>query len=299
MDKFRVNLRKKMDKYIKLNGISYKYFRKIDGLKDLESIRRNGNTNFKTLFETSKILGIDVRNFLMFDDGTYIFENSFNTFEEFFVFLGRKLKSFRKMKKIRAIDVANKINVNINTVFGLENSRQGMSLKSFYRYLEALEITSDEFFLMDEKYEVKGNNIKNQITIDDFNDRIYELEEIKGRIVGGNININPNTFPTLHGFLKICKSLKVSPGDFFDFNKKELAEDFKIIDISSSANSIKQKLELKRVKVQRYIKLDSIFLFCNENNILIKDFFEKLCTDGKDNQMSMKLHGSLNEPKVS
>ena len=33
MDKFRVNLRKKMDKYIKLNGISYKYFRKIDGLK--------------------------------------------------------------------------------------------------------------------------------------------------------------------------------------------------------------------------------------------------------------------------
>ena len=152
---------------------------------------------------------------------------------------------------------------------------------------------------MDEKYEVKGNNIKNQITIDDFNDRIYELEEIKGRIVGGNININPNTFPTLHVFLKICKSLRVSPKDFFDFDKKEFGEDFKIIDISSSANFIKQKLELKGVKVQRYIKLDSIFLFCNENNILIKDFFEKLCTDGKDNQMSMKLHGSLNEPKVS
>ena len=280
MDKFRVNLRKKMDKYIKLNGISYKYFRKIDGLKDLESIRRNGNTNFKTLFETSKILGIDVRNFLMFDDGTYIFENSFNTFEEFFVFLGRKLKSFRKMKKIRAIDVANKINVNINTVFGLENSRQGMSLKSFYRYLEALEITSDEFFLMDEKYEVKGNNIKNQITIDDFNNRIYELEEIKDRIVGGNIAINPNTFPTLHGFLKICKSLKVSPKDFFDFEKKEFKDDFKIIDISSSANFIKQKLESNGVKVQRYIKLDSIFLFCNEKNISIIDFFDILSDRG-------------------
>ena len=63
--------------------------------------------------------------------------------------------------------------------------------------------------------------------------------------------------------MKICKSLKVSPKDFFDSNKKEFAEDFKIIDISSSANFIKQKLELNGVKVQRYIELDAVFLFCD------------------------------------
>ena len=299
MDKFRINLRKKMDKYIKLNGISYEYFNRVDGLESLSGICCNGSTKFKTLFKTSKFLNIDIRNLLMFDCHTYTFENSFDTFEEFFVFLARRLKDFRLSKNLKLLDISNRINISNTTISSFESARIVMSLDTFYKYLDVLGITSDEFFLKDEKYQIIGNQIKNEISIDDFNDRIYELEEIKGRIVGGNININPNTFPTLHGFLKICKSLKVSPKDFFDFNKKEFAEDFKIVDISSSANFIKQKLELKGVKVQRYIKLDAVFLFCDENNILIKDFFEKLCTDGKDNQMSMKLHDSLNEPKVS
>ena len=46
------------------------------------------------------------------------------------------------------------------------------------------------------------------------------------------------------------------------------------MDICNSANFIKQKLESNGVKVQRYIKLDSIFLFCNEKNISIVDFFD-------------------------
>ena len=48
MDKFRVNLRKKMDKYIKLNGVSYAYFRKNIG--SIYGIVENGSTTFKTLF---------------------------------------------------------------------------------------------------------------------------------------------------------------------------------------------------------------------------------------------------------
>ena len=298
MDKFRVNLRKKMDKYIKLNGISYAYFRKNIG--SIYGIVENGSTTFKTLFDTSKILNVDIRNLLVFDDNTYVFKNSFDIFEDFFVFLARRLKQFRFDKGLKALDVANKLgNIGIDNIYKIESAKCNVSLKRFYEYLNVLEIKSDEFFLRDEKYEIIGNKNKNEISIDDFNNRIYEIEEINGRELGKSVLYNFVELPTLHVFLKICKSLRVSPKDFFDFDKKEFGEDFKIIDISSSANFIKQELELKGVKVQRYIKLDSIFLFCNENNILIKDFFEKLCTDGKDNQMSMKLHDSLNEPKVS
>ncbi len=281
MDKFRVNLRKKMDKYIKLNGISYKYFRKIENLKNIDNVARNGSTKFKTLFETSEFLGIDIRNLLMFDDNTYVFENSFDNFEEFFVFLSKKLKEVRFNRGLTALDVANELGkIHIDNIYKIESAKGHISLKRFYDYLNILEITPEEFFLKDEIYEIKGNDIKNQITIDDFNNRIYELEGIKHHIIGSDIYINPNTFPTLHGFLKICKSLRVSPKDFFDFNKKEFAEDFKIIDISNSANFIKQKLESNGVNVQRYIKLDSIFLFCHENNVHIKDFFDVLSVGG-------------------
>ena len=272
MDKFRVNLKKKMDKYIKLSGISYAYFRKNIG--SIYGIVENGSTTFKTLFQVAKILDIDIRNFLMFDDHKYIFENSFDTFEEFFMFLGIRLKNFRLSKSLKILDVSSRSGISTRTISRLENLDLIVSLDKFYKYLEVLKVTPDEFFLKDEKYEIIGNKIKNEISIDDFNNRIYELEEIKGRIVGGNIFVDPNTFPTLHGFLKICKSLKISPRDFFNFEKKEFAEDFKIIDISNSANFIKHKLELNGVKVQRYIKLDSIFLFCNEKNISIADFFD-------------------------
>ena len=274
MDKFRVNLRKKMDKYIKLNGISYKYFNRVDGVKDVRGIKQVGSTRFKTLFEISKFLNIDIRNFLIFDDNTYIFENSFNTFEEFLVFLGSRFKSFRLGKNIKVIDISNKTGVNTITISRMENAKLPISLNKFYIFLQVLGITPDEFFLKDERYQIIGNRITNEISIDEFNNRIYELEGIKHQIIGSDIYINPNNFPTLHGFLKICKSLKVSPRDFFDFEKKEFKDDFKIIDISNSANFIKQKLESNGVKVQRYIKLDTIFLFCKEQNISIVDFFD-------------------------
>lgn len=276
MDKFRLNLKKKMDKYIKLNGISYEYFNKTDGLKSLDGISRNGVTTFKTLFETSKILNVDVRNLLMFSDYTYEFKNSFDNFGEFFLFLSKRIKDFRLNKNFSIKHIIDNFRkkIKLTTIYQFENCKSCISLDKFYGYLEVLEITPDEFFLIGEKYEVIGNKIKNEISIEDFNNRIYELEEIKGRIVGGNIFVDPNTFPTLHGFLKICKSLKVSPRDFFDFDKKEFREDFKIIDVSNSANFIKQKLESKGVRVQRYIKLDSVFLFCTENNLDIKNFFD-------------------------
>ena len=291
VDKFRINLKKKMDKYIKLNGISYEYFNKNDGFKNIRCIKEVGSTRFKTLFETSKFLNIDIRNFLMFNDYTYIFENSFSTFEEFFVFLGKRFKDFRNEKNISAKEFIKRLKkpITIRIIYDFEGARDKISLKKFYEYLDVLEITPEEFFLKDEIYEIKGNDIKNQITIDDFNNRIYELEEIKGRIVGGNIAINPNTFPTLHGFLKICKSLRVSPKDFFNFEKKNFDYDSVVIDLKESIQNIKHILEPKGSKIPRYVKLDTIFLFCNEHSIKIVDFFDEHCIEGYLSQLFLSI----------
>ena len=287
MDKFRVNLKNKIDKYIKLNGISYAYFKKNTG--SIYNVVEKGSTKFKTLFQASKILDVDIRNLLMFDSYTYVFKNSFETFEEFFVFLGKKLKEIRLSNKLTLVNVSDKININYKTISRHESAKIIMSLDTFYKYLDVLEITPEEFFLKNEIYETKGNDIKNQITIDDFNNRIYELEEIKGRIVGGNIAINPNTFPTLHGFLKICKSLRVSPKDFFNFEKKNFDYDSVVIDLKESIQNIRHILEPKGSKIPRYVKLDTIFLFCNERSIKIADFFDEHCIEGYLSQLFLSI----------
>ena len=289
MENFKLNLRKKLDKYIKLKGISYEYFVKNSNFENISGVKRGCSVKLKTLFEISKFLKIDVRNFLMFGDYTYIFENSFDTFEEFFVFLGSRFKSFRLNKNIKVVDIANKTGVNTITISRMENAKLPISLNKFYIFLEVLGITSDEFFLKDEKYQVIGSKIKNEISIDDFNNRIYELEEIKGRIVGGNIAINPNTFPTLHGFLKICKSLGVSPKDFFNFEKKNFDYDSVVIDLKESIQNIKHILEPKGSKIPRYVKLDTIFLFCNERSIKIADFFDEHCIEGYLSQLFLSI----------
>ena len=287
MDKFRVNLKNKIDKYIKLNGISYAYFKKNTG--SIYNVVEKGSTKFKTLFQASKILDVDIRNLLMFDSYTYVFKNSFETFEEFFVFLGKKLKEIRLSNKLTLVNVSDKININYKTISRHESAKIIMSLDTFYKYLDVLEITPEEFFLKNEIYETKGNDIKNQITIDDFNNRIYELEEIKGRIVGVNISINPNTFPTLHGFLKICKSLGVSPKDFFNFEKKNFDYDSVVIDLKESIQNIKHILEPKGSKIPRYVKLDTIFLFFFFLSIKIADFFDEHCIEGYLSQLFLSI----------
>ena len=146
MDKFRVNLKKKLDKYIKLNGISYEYFNRVNSVKDIRGIKQVGSTRFKTLFEISKFLNIDVRNLLMFDDNTYIFKNSFDTSEEFFIFLTRRLKQFRFDTGLKALDVANKLGkIHIDNIYRIESPKSNVSLKRFYEYLNVLEITPEDF----------------------------------------------------------------------------------------------------------------------------------------------------------
>ena len=116
MEKFKVNLRYKLDKYIKLNGISYEYFVKNNNFENISGVKRGCSIKLKTLFEISKFLKVDIRNFLMFDDYTYIFKNSFDVFEEFFIFLGSRFKSFRLNKNIKATDILEKTGVSLATI---------------------------------------------------------------------------------------------------------------------------------------------------------------------------------------
>ncbi len=289
MEKFRVNLKNKLDKYIKVNGITYEYFNKSHDLGSLDNVRRNGSTNIKTLFKTSKFLNIDIRNFLIFDDNTYLFENSFDTLEDFLIFLGRKFKDLRLDRKMKVLDIADKVNVNIDTISILENARRCVSLKVLYRYLDVLEITPDEFFLKGENFSVKDKKSEyRNISVSDFYDRVFKLQDIQNVPWDNTININFKSFPTIFTFLKMCQNLKIYPKDFFDYNNEFLNKDYTLFDLEKTFSWIKNKINVKIVNKIKYIKLDSVFYFCDEESIDILDFLDESTLVGNIDQLATK-----------
>lgn len=290
MEKFRVNLKNKLDKYIKVNGVTYTYF-KDKGVGDLHKTSRRGSTNFKVLFDTSKILNIDIRNLLMFDDDTYIFENSFDNFEDFFIFLTKRLKRFRFDKNLRALDIAKKLgNINIDNIYKIESSNGNVSFKRFYEYLDALEVTPDEFFLKGENFSVKDKKSEyRNITVSDFYDRVFKLQDIQNVPWDNTININFKSFPTIFTFLKMCQNLKIYPKDFFDYNNEFLNKDYTLFDLEKTFSWIKNKINVKIVNKIKYIKLDSVFYFCDEESIDILDFLDESTLVGNIDQLATKI----------
>ncbi len=125
MNYFRISLRKKIDKYVKLNNLTYRSFRN-NGLGDPTSIIKRGSTTFRKLFDISKHLDVDIRNLLMFNDNTYVFENSFDSFEEFSIFIGQRFKKFRLQNGLKAIDINS---CGVGSVYAFENNREILSLK--------------------------------------------------------------------------------------------------------------------------------------------------------------------------
>lgn len=276
MVSFRENLIYKTQKYKKMYNTSYRELAKKGIARNVLSILNAGSTRIKNLFKISKMLNVDIRNFLIFDNRTYVFKEEFNTFDEFYIYIRLLYKKIRNEKGLKAADIANRLDEinSSNSIYDFENGYRVASLEKIYKYLKAIGVTPDEFFLMNQEYEIVEAESTNEITIESFNNRVYELEKIKGRNIGSDIFINPNRFPTLHMFLKMCKSLRINPKDFFDFDKKDFNEDFKIKDISKLSNYIKNKLELCGFNVQKYIRMDSVFLFCSENGILLSEFLD-------------------------
>ena len=224
MNDFSKILNKKVDKYIKLNNLTYRSFRN-NGLGDPTSIIKRGSTTFKNLFDISKYLELDVRNLLMFNDNTYIFGNSFETFEEFLFFLAEHFRRIRISKGLKAIDIDDSRVV----FYAFENNKKVVSLKKFYSYLDKLGMSSDEFFLNGEEYKILEDNQKIEstkdenlinITFKDIFNRAEELEDIRGIKIAKSVIPTRSMMPTVHVFLNICKSLKVAPNDFMDFDNK-------------------------------------------------------------------------------
>jgi len=281
MDCFRINLIKKIDKYIKLNNLTYRSFRN-NGLGDPTSIIKRGSTTFKNLFDISRHLDLDVRNLLMFNDNTYILENSFKTFEEFFLFLGNRFKKFRLQKGLKAIDIDS---CRVGKVYAFENNREILSLKRFYSYLDKLGMSSDEFFLNGEEYKILEDNQKiestkneNQIslTFKDIFMRVEELEDIRGIKIAKSVIPTRSMMPTVHIFLNICKSLKVSLSDFMDFDNKN--PEYKKIEINNKEyiSSLRKTIQAESENSQKFLRLDNIFNYCNHNNIDVKLFLEEV-----------------------
>lgn len=277
---FKENLKNKIDRYIKIRGLNYSYFRRTEGVKSIYGIiyGKKKTVLFKTLFNTAKILNIDVRNFLIFNDKTQDFKNSFENFEEFYRYLGQRFKKFRLNKGMMAKDIITEGRYDLIYIF--EGAKRYISLEKFYEFIDKLGMTVDEFFSEDNELEVKEhtvieNKIKNEISVEEFNNRVYELEKIKKRPSGMiNLLVKPDVLPTLHMFLKICQNLAVFPDDFFDFDKKVFEKDCNF-EIEKIIKVIKKQLNENGFKTQRYIRLDSVFLFCDEKGVSIKDFFDK------------------------
>lgn len=289
MNKFSIILDKKINKYIKLNNLTYMSFRN-NGLGDPTSIIKRGSTKTITLFKISKFLDIDVRNLLMFDDNTYEFKNSFETFEEFFLFLGRRFKNFRQQKYLRAIDIG-----CVEFIYSFESGKQQVSMKKFFEYLDKLGITSDEFFLKNENYklsskyheeykildnnqekeETKDENLIN-ITFKDIFNRAEELEDIRGVKIAKSVIPTRSMMPTVHVFLNICKSLKVAPNDFMDFDNKNPEYRKLKIDNREYISFLRKTIGACTENSQKFLRLDNIFTFCTYTKTKPQLFFRDL-----------------------
>ncbi len=278
MNNFRYNLGNKIDKYIKYNNLTYMSFLK-NGLGDISRTIKVGSTRFNILFDIAKFMDIDIRNLLMFNDNTYEFENSFASVEEFFIFIGKRFKKFRIQNGLKAIDIDRP-----NNIYAFENNKEGLSLTKFYTYIDKLGMTSDEFFLSDEEYKILDNQnneeIKNKnyidITFKDIFNRVDELEKVRGIKIAKSVIPTRSMMPTVHVFLNICKSLKVSPYDFMDFDNKNLECRKLKIDNREYISNLRKTIGACTENSQKFLRLDNIFNYCNHNNIDVKLFLEEV-----------------------
>ena len=78
---------------------------------------------------------------------------------------------------------------------------------------------------------------------------------------------------TLHMFLNICRNLRITPSEFFDFEKREF-EGVGEFDLPKVVENTRNILKNQGYKLNRYIKLDLVFLFCDKNKVSIKSFFD-------------------------
>ena len=106
--------------------------------------------------------------------------------------------------------------------------------------------------------------------------RVEELEDIRGIKIAKSVIPTRSMMPTVHIFLNICKSLKVSLSDFMDFDNKN--PEYKKIEINNKEyiSSLRKTIQAESENSQKFLRLDNIFNYCNHNNIDVKLFLEEV-----------------------
>ena len=275
-----VNIKQKVIRYAKIKGFRVWYYN--DKLK--------GNFTMLFLFKCAKQLEIDVRNFLISDQSIYAFKNNFDSFDDFAIFIGKRLKQIKKEKGFTNKYVAEQINKSPNLICNIDSGCT-MALTTLNAYLNVLGLTLDEFFMVD-ACGVLVKDIYNDdiISIDTIEKRKQEIESIQGRKERFQSWVNHSKYPTLHGFLRLCRDLQVTPEEFFTFDTKEFNSHITLADVDKYAEIIKQRLKDGGFVINRYIELDAVFLFCKERNIEINDFFRIYDDNGNIHQVRALTH---------
>ena len=268
---YKENLNEKIKKYVKDKELNYNQILVSEKL-NLYNIEIYKSTVFRTLFKISEYLNVDIRNLLVFEDKTYTFENSFENFEEFYSYVGKLFKKIRLEKSITAKELVNKIddNVGVNYVYNFENNKKTVSLKKFYKFLEGLEITADEFFLWD-----NSENKEDVSNMLDYNQNIRRkldkyiknsgLSYAHFQKINGVKNINDSIYAKLINFkvlFEFSQCLNIDVRNFF-ISKSEthiFKNSFKDFEefYSYTGNLFKRSREEKTITVKEIInKMDS------------------------------------------
>ncbi len=67
--------------------------------------------------------------------------------ETFSKILGRRIREIRKMNGMSQLDLANEMDVTLNTISGIECGKTSPKIDTLYRMALALEIGLEDFFL--------------------------------------------------------------------------------------------------------------------------------------------------------
>ncbi len=72
--------------------------------------------------------------------------------EEFGKILGKRIRELRKMSGMSQLDLANEMDVTLNTISGIECGKTSPKLDTLYRMALALEISLEDFFSFPEEF---------------------------------------------------------------------------------------------------------------------------------------------------
>lgn len=108
------------------------------------------------------------------------------TNETFSKTLGRRIRELRKMNGMSQLDLANEMEVTLNTVSGIECGKTSPKLDTLYRMALALEIGLEDFFSFPEEFP-RDKNVRKKV--ENLSRQLLLLDEPVLDLVLENVNL--------------------------------------------------------------------------------------------------------------